>query len=1730
MWGCLNRKSVSVCVVRVCVLVLFLACMPGAWAQTATPPAGWAGVGGAGPYEIATLDNLYWLSQTTDGWDDNFVLTADIDATASSGWDEGDHDNDGGASTAVEFMGFSPIGSLATPFTGSLDGQGHVIRNLYINRPGYDAIGLFGYASSAATISNVGLESGSVSGKWNVGGLIGTGYASVTSCYATCAVTGTGSYVGGLIGDSGGPVTSCYATGDVSADLNNVGGLVGQNYETTITSCYATGDVSGTQTVGGLVGNNYSDSVITSSYASGGVTGSAYVGGLAGYNEGNANSVDLCYWDTTSDTGTGQASAVGDGTAATNTTGLSSAQMLVLSNFGNFTFDADNWAMVDGVTQPYLAWQELEGADGVYFIDSLDDLRTISENSGFWGSDFYLTADIDAADTANWNVGDHDNNGGTEDEAMGFSTIGMDGTPFTGLFDGQGYVISNLYINRSAQSYVGLFGVANGDGISNVGVEGGSVTGYWYVGGLAGENYGVITSCYTTGVVSGKGDVGGLVGYGNGGTITSCYATGAVSGGVGGDAGGLVGYGDGGTTITSSYATGVVTGEAAVGGLVGWSAASVIGCHATGPVTGSDDVGGLVGRNQGSVEMCHTTGAVTVSNGDAGGLVGFNDGGEVALCYATGAVSGSETLGGLVGDNYEATVDWCYATGAVTGGDTVGGLVGLSEDSDISSCYATGLVSGTTNVGGLVGSNEIGSVSSCYWDEDASGTDTGIGSGSGGVTGLSAAEMLLQASFLGFTFNVPQWFIEDGVSPPRLYWEVFGSTHTYAGGDGTVDNPWQIENLGQLYHLSATEADWGSHFVVTADIDASDTANWNVGDHDGDDGTTNSPHEAMGFSPIGDGTTKFTGLFDGQGHVIRNLYINRLAENFVAIFGYASSPASISNLGLEDASSKGTAYVGGLVGVNDGGSISTSYATGAVTGMGYLGGLTGYSLGSITSSYAACAVTDTGAGAGNVGGLVGICDTGSITSSYATGAVTGTGDYVGGLVGYNWSTSITSSYATGAVSGDMYFGGFIGQNHSAVTACYATGAVTGNAYFGGFIGQNHDVVTSCYATGLVTIMGGGGSVGGLVGSMEAGSATSCYWDTDTSGMDTSNGGAGLTSAEMLAMVNFTGFDFVTNPDWAIVDGETRPYLPWQTAAVLEGAATPEALWFTLDTGYVYNAAAADSGVTLVDYGIACREEGSDEIMYHSVSGAVVEPEMSVALDGVVVDGLKEDTFYFYRAYATDSNGHTHYGTEREVFTKAASTVTTWPTAAAIVYGQSLADAALSGGASTPVGSFAFDAPATTPSVADSGTAYAVKFTPDDGDYGIVFGSVPVTVNKDTPTVTSWPTAADITYGGTLADAGFTGGDASVDGGFAFDAPGTAPNAGTASFAATFTPTDAVNYATVSGSVSVTTGKATPDVTAWPTASAITEGETLADAALSGGAASVPGAFAFDAPTTAPPVGMSSHAVSFLPTDNANYAAVSGMVAVVVNAAPAEGEGESPAEGEGEAPAEGEGEAPAEGEGETPAEGEGETPAEGEGETPAEGEGETPAEGEGETPAEGEGETPAEGEGEAPAEGEGETPAEGEGEAPAEGEGETPAEGEGEAPAEGEGEAPAEGEGEAPTEGETGNVPDEIVDALRDGFAEGDTDGDGALSLEEAQELVPDVEESDFTALDTNGDGLVTESELVAASDDASAGGICGGSKKQGDWRKQLGDWMGLLVGLSALLLARRSHALTYRKK
>jgi len=277
-------------------------------------------------------------------------------------------------------------------------------------------------------------------------------------------------------------------------------------------------------------------------------------------------------------------------------------------------------------------------------------------------------------------------------------------------------------------------------------------------------------------------------------------------------------------------------------------------------------------------------------------------------------------------------------------------------------------------------------------------------------------------------------------------------------------------------------------------------------------------------------------------------------------------------------------------------------------------------------------------------------------------------------------------------------------------------------------------------------------------------------------------------------------------------------------------------------------------------------------------------ETSSGLDIPISPAVNAQYVRFYTNGNTVNN-YNHVG-EFEVYgtAKEMPTVSAWPTASAITYGSKLGDSALSGGAASVPGKFAFTSPATVPNAGNSQT-FAAIFTPDDtAKYAAVSGNVTINISKAASNVTAWPTASDISTGMSLGASTLSGGTASVPGTFAFDSPATVPGAGSAqTFPATFTPTDKTNYNTVAGSIKINVvTKALPSISVWPKASDITYGMNLGASALTGGSASVAGTFAFSSPSTVPSAGSNqSFDAVFTPTDTLHYSPVSGKISINV---------------------------------------------------------------------------------------------------------------------------------------------------------------------------------------------------------------------------------------------------------
>jgi The GLUG motif. len=542
----------------------------------------------------------------------------------------------------------------------------------------------------------------------------------------------------------------------------------------------------------------------------------------------------------------------------------------------------------------------------------------------------------------------------------------------------------------------------------------------------------------------------------------------------------------------------------------------------------------------------------------------------------TGDISADGSAGGVVGTVTRGTLEDSYANVTVTSpGNYVGGVVGFVNVGTVQRTYATGAVSGL-NSGGVSGYISVsGTVQNSYWDKGTTDQGSVIGIDNGGTTsrltgygstsdatpapeiqGSSASSNMGNLDFTSTWETVENDDADttgDGYpilqSIDRQAQLEAQDVYAYAGGDGSAGAPYEIANW---YHLNNTRENFDAEFILTAGLD-SNTAGY-------DDVASSSANGGNGFDPIGDDGSRFTGTFNGTGHTISNLSIDRGGTFDVGLFGYVNG-GTIENVGVENADITGKERVGGLVGKNFG-TVSNSYATGTVYGDKEVGGLVGFNFGNTTASYATSDVSGTG---NDVGGLVG-SNVGNTSGSYATGNVSGTGiKNVGGLAGVS-EGEITESNATGTVSGNNLVGGLVGVNTGTVTESYATGNVSGTGdVVGGLVARNFGAtVTKSYATGSVT---GTKGVGGLVGinsgissakvseSYAAGSVTGTddvgglvgvnnrtvsdsYWDTartnQSDGVGRDAGGTatnmiGLTTAEMTGTARRGTWDRLTSP-------------------------------------------------------------------------------------------------------------------------------------------------------------------------------------------------------------------------------------------------------------------------------------------------------------------------------------------------------------------------------------------------------------------------------------------------------------------------------------------------------------------------------------------------------------------------------------------------------------------------
>jgi len=605
-----------------------------------------------------------------------------------------------------------------------------------------------------------------------------------------------------------------------------------------------------------------------------------------------------------------------------------------------------------------------------YQIATAEDLFLLGDSPEDYDKHFILTADIDLDP----NLPD----GKVFDKAviapdMNDANWEFDGTSFTGVFDGNGHKISHLTIQ--GVGYLGLFGqLASGAVVKELGSVDVNITGSGdYVGGLVGANgarrhigSGSVTSCYTTGTVSGRDCVGGLVGTNWGYVSGSCSA-------------------------------GMVYGGDSVGGLVGGNGGGVVQSYSRSAVIGISSVGGLVGK--------------------LGLYVMLGSAGSVDECYSTGAVTGTgEGVGGLVGE-YTSSVRWANNLAASFWDRETSGLAASAGGTGKTTAEMqdpnTFMAVGWDFVGQPDGPHDIwarpegGGYPILWWQQSPLPELPRFSGGSGEpndpytistsdeLNSIGHNPRLMKSHFrliADLDLNDLRFYPIGDYNHP--YGGVFdGCTHTISHLNLIITGGDSLGLFGQLAYASKVR-DLG---VVDVNIAGRNGVGAVVGCSEGD------VTDCYGSGAV-NGNCAVGGLVGSNLGNVTLCYSTGAVSGNSGVGGLVGSNLGNVTLCYSTGAVSGNSDVGGLVGSNLG-NVTLCYSTGAVSGGMDVGGLVGSNLGNVTLCYSTGAVS----GNSDVGGLVGVnYYGGTVTQCYSSGSVSGN-DYVGGMVGSGSPSWVTHS-------------------------------------------------------------------------------------------------------------------------------------------------------------------------------------------------------------------------------------------------------------------------------------------------------------------------------------------------------------------------------------------------------------------------------------------------------------------------------------------------------------------------------------------------------------------------------------------------------------------------------------------------------------------------------------------------------------------------------------------------
>ena len=657
---------------------------------------------------------------------------------------------------------------------------------------------------------------------------------------------------------------------------------------------------------------------------------------------------------------------------------------------------------------------------------------------------------------------------------------------YAGIFDGKGHSISGLYANLYDAPVEDLYYTSNKNCAGLFGYHAG-VT----------RNLGIMDS-----YIRGEMCMGGICAYNDAGTIQNCYSTATVYGES--YLGGICGRSRSNSIIENCYNAGYVYGAArSIGGICGDNYSTIESCYNIGIIEGNFMVGGIVGGSSGSgntiwIKDCYNRGNVIGDTKDIGGIGGYIGRGLVENCYSQATVSGNTNVGGICGNGREDTFHNTYYDSNLYVGDAIGYKEGALTTEKTEGKPSQAFESGEITY--LLQADREEPI----WGQTLSGNDVQVYPVLGGAKVYQVTEYkgcIESTGIAGTTYNNAN----APVFGPHVYENGFcticsayepavlttGKYDIDANGEITdSDEAYEIGNAGQLYWFAGlvngtltdgTAQNLKANAVLTADIIVNKDLLASI--NTGKDGNVTNGSSFKAWRPMGmaDENGKFTGhykgIFDGNGHSISGLYVNRdeaaddvhtWFKSCIGLFGYYSGVTR--NLSVLDSYMRGEDCIGGICGYNDGGTVQNCYSAATVCGDSYIGGICGRSQSNSI-----------------------------IENCYNTGYVYGATRSIGGICGDN-SATLQGCSNVGNVKGKFHVGGIVGEssgfgNTIWIKDCYNRGNVIGDTKdiggIGGYI--SYSLVENCYSQATVS---GNTNVGGICGNGYKADFQNAYYDSN----------------------------------------------------------------------------------------------------------------------------------------------------------------------------------------------------------------------------------------------------------------------------------------------------------------------------------------------------------------------------------------------------------------------------------------------------------------------------------------------------------------------------------------------------------------------------------------------------------------------------------------------------------